>query len=137
MSDLRAVESTPRPLGDDASKTVLVETSSGLVSVADARRATPVVREPDALALAEVKNAHEQATAVNERGIVGRLLGTKTEKPGNIAFIVILVCFALVTVAFFRFDLEKSFDNFMKLAAVLFSIISGAHGYLFGSSQKS
>jgi hypothetical protein len=104
------------------------------VSLEDARRAEPIVREPDDLAVLEAKNQHEQTLKKAEQGWLGGLLGSHGEKAGNISFIVILICFALISLAFFRMDLKSEFDSFMKFAGAMFAIITGALGYLFGSS---
>jgi hypothetical protein len=85
----------------------------------------------------ERKNAHEQATQRNEQGALGRWLGSKSEKAGNISFIVIIVCFLFIGIAFLRVDIKAEFDSFMKFCAALFAIITGALGYLFGSSHQS
>jgi hypothetical protein len=104
------------------------------VSLEDARKAEPVVREPDALALLESKNLHEQNQKRLEQGVLGRLLGSHGEKAGNISFIVILICFGLIAFAFFRMDLKSEFDSFQKFAGAMLAIITGALGYLFGAS---
>lgn len=107
------------------------------VSIEDARRAEPVVREPDALAVLEAKNLHEQNLRKAEQGKLGTLLGSHGEKAGNISFIVILICFVLILFAFCRMDLEKDFDSFMKFDTALIAIVTGALGYLFGSSNHT
>src|SRR5438045_3840750 len=85
-----------------------------IVSLDQARRAEPTVREPDALATLERKNAHEQATQKNEQGALGRWLGSRSEKAGNISFIVIIVCFLFIGIAFLKMDIKSEFDSFMK-----------------------
>jgi hypothetical protein len=86
--------------------------------------------------LLELKNAHQQATQKNEQGALGRWLGSRSEKAGNISFIVIIVCFMFIGIAFLKMDLTKEFDSFMKFCAALFAIITGALGYLFGSGSS-
>ena len=113
-----------------------VEALPNTVSVEDAKRAEPIVRAPDELSLIEAKNAHEQNTLRQEQGKVGHFLGSHQDKAGNISFIVILICFGLICVAFFKMDLTKDFDSFMKFNAALFAIITGALGYLFGSGSS-
>lgn len=93
-----------------------------------------MVREPDALAVLEAKNQHEQTLRRAEQGWLGSLLGSHGEKAGNISFIVILICFTLIGLAFFRMDMKSEFDSFMKFAGAMFAIITGALGYLFGAS---
>lgn len=108
-----------------------------VVSLDQARRAEPTVREPDALALLEQKNLHERTLRQAEQGKLGTLLGSHGEKAGNISFIVILICFLLIATAFCRMDLQKDFDSFMKFDTALIAIITGALGYLFGASNHT
>ena len=116
----------------------LPDSRTDIVTVDAARRAEPVVREPDALALKESDNAHAQAVQKNERGWVGVVMGTKAEKAGNIASVVILFSFIIIAFGFFKVDMKNTgeYDSFLKLVGVFSSIVSGALGYLFGASQK-
>ena len=113
--------------------------STEIVTVDAARRAEPVVREPDALALKEAENAHAQSIQKVERGLIGLIMGSKTEKSGNIAFVVIFFCFVVIVIGFLKFDMKiaSEFDSFMKLVAAFSSIITGALGYIFGAAQKT
>jgi hypothetical protein len=86
------------------------------------------------LAVLEAKNQHEQTLRKAEQGWLGSLLGSHGEKAGNISFIVILICFALIALAFYKMDMKSEFDSFMKFAGAMFAIITGALGYLFGAS---
>jgi hypothetical protein len=115
------------------STSLALPSNSEKISVEEARKAEPTVREPDALALAEIENNHAQATHHAEQGSIGHFLGSRSEKPGNVAFIVIIICFLIIVGAFWRIDLKQDFDNFMKFSSALFAIITGALGYLFGS----
>lgn len=107
------------------------------VSIEVARRASPVTREPDALARQELEYNHAQATQRSEQGWIGKFLGSKAEKPGNVAFIVIIICFVIIATAANKMDLKTEFESFMKLTSALFAIITGALGYLFGSNSSS
>lgn len=69
-----------------------------LVSAREARVVEPVVPEPDPLALREVENQHAQAIHKAEQGWVGKVCGSRGEKSGNVAFLVIVACFVLISV---------------------------------------
>lgn len=107
------------------------------VSAEDARRAEPNVLEPDALAFKEADHAHAQAMQKAEHGSIGRLLGSRSEKPGNVASIVILLCFVFICLAFYRLDIQNMSDLFMKIVSASFSVVGLALGYLFGSSARN
>lgn len=107
------------------------------VSADAARLAEPNVLEPDGLAFREADHAHEQAMHKAEHGSIGRLLGSRSEKPGNVASIVILLCFVFIGLAFYRLDIQNMSDLFMKIVSASFSIIGLALGYLFGSSTRN
>jgi hypothetical protein len=81
------------------------------------------------------ENDHARAMAKISHGAVGGVLGTREEKPGNIAFIVIIICFFILFVAFLRMNLKDQFEQFMKIAGILTSIITASLGYLFGSAN--
>lgn len=84
--------------------------------------------------IAEYSHMREMASI--NRGQVGKLLGSRSEKAGNIACIVILVCFVLIVMAFYKMDLDKQFDSFLKFVGGITSIITASLGYLFGSAKK-
>ncbi len=104
------------------------------ISQDDARRSEPQVLEPDPLALKE-KHNHEKGMSELEAGWLGVFLGSKSEKPGNVAFIAIIFCFIFIILAFCLIDTKES-DFFMKILASMMSVISLALGYLFGSSDR-
>lgn len=81
-------------------------------------------------------NSYARAMASINQGKLGGILGSKSEKAGNIAFIVIIICFALIGFAFYKMDLDKQFDSFFKFVSGITSIITASLGYLFGSSKK-
>jgi len=106
--------------------------------VADARRADPKIRSPDELAIQEANNAHAQATLWAEQGWIGHVLGSKTEKPGNVAAIVIFFCFILLVIGFcvLSHGDGKSNEDFFKFTSIITGIVGLALGYLFGSSSQ-
>ncbi len=101
-----------------------------------ARGVEPTVRAPDELAIQEAKNAHENNMHKNERGWVGAVFGSRSEKPGNVALVVILLCFIFAMLAFVRLDIAKDSELFFKLLSVVSGLVSLALGYLFGSSDR-
>jgi hypothetical protein len=106
------------------------------VTAEQARGVRPNVPEPDPLALQEAKNAHENNMHKNERGWVGAVFGSRSEKPGNVALIVILLCFVFAMLAFVHLDMAKDSELFFKLLSVVSGLVSLALGYLFGSSDR-
>lgn len=107
-----------------------------VVSKDDARKAEPVVREPDQLALEELRNSHARDMNKNQRGAIGWMFGSGLEKSGNAAILSIVVFLALIVCAFFKFDLSKDSDAFYKLLTTLLGPIGLALGYLFGSKKS-
>jgi hypothetical protein len=101
-----------------------------------ARGVEPTVRQPDAMALAEVKNAHEAGMHKMQRGVVGWLVGTGPEKAGNVATLSIVASFGLVMVAFFKFDFGTQFELFYKILTTMLGPVGLALGYLFGSKDN-
>jgi hypothetical protein len=70
-----------------------------------------------------------------ERGIAGWFIGHGSEKLGNIAFLVIIICFMLIFgLAWFPKSDDAPFRE--KTTYTLFSIITLALGYLFGKSSS-
>jgi hypothetical protein len=104
-----------------------------LVTAKEAREVEPVVPEPDKLALKEVENSHAQATHRAEQGWVGKICGSRGEKSGNIAFLVIVACFLLIGIALNSSGLT---EPFFKLLASLLGVIGLALGYLFGAHNS-
>jgi hypothetical protein len=72
----------------------------------------------------------------SEQGVIGRFLGSRSEKPGNVSSIVVLFCFLLIAIAFFKLDLTIQDELFLKIVSASFGIIGLALGYLFGSSDR-
>lgn len=102
----------------------------------------PDIPVPDALALQEGRNQHEHKLELTKQGQLGRLFGSGVEKSGNVAALVIvfsfaLLTFALLTIVFFYSKAPEQSGTeefFFKLLSPVASLITLALGYLFGSS---
>ncbi len=94
--------------------------------------------KPSANALAEQEQlAHAQKTFENELGWLGKAFGGRTEKPGNISGLVIVVCFSLLIIVLMSdFEEEKFGMNASDLITIIVGIITLTLGYLFGSNTK-
>lgn len=110
-----------------------LQSSEKIVSPEDARRAVPVIRPADTLALEEMRNAHEANKLSIQRGWIGIALGTGSEKAGNVATLVILACFVIILILFVKTDFSTQFDPFFKTFSALLGPVGLALGYLFGS----
>lgn len=88
------------------------------------------------LDLTEETHAHERAMHAAELGWVGKFIGSKSEKPGNISAIVILLCIILVIGAFFALDTSKQGVLFERIFSGSMAIVTLALGYLFGSKAQ-
>lgn len=82
----------------------------------------------------EAMFAHEQTMQKSKLGWVGAVWGSKAEKPGNIAAIVLLILLIFVGGVLISFD--KWGDSFSDILALLMSTITLILGYLFGSSSR-
>ena len=85
---------------------------------------------------------HEERVQQANLGLIGQVLGSEKEKPGNIAGLVlaaliILVGLLLVGWVIFCMGLQKcAGDNpFLEILASLISIVTLILGYLFGSRK--
>jgi hypothetical protein len=107
------------------------------VSVADARKAEPTIRAPDEAALKELElqNAHDLNKQNLQKGWIGAFMGTGSEKSGNAAIIVIVLCFIFIGCSAGIFKFDKQFDDFFKFLTSMLSIVTLALGYLFGSKS--
>jgi hypothetical protein len=111
------------------------ENRTDAVTAEEARQVTPQVPEPDKKALKEqAQFLHEQATQKAELGTIGGWLGAKSEKAGNIAFIVIIFAFLLVFTAYAHEG--GATDNFFKVFSAMIGLVGLALGYLFGSGGR-
>lgn len=102
------------------------------VSVTDARSVEPEVPEPDRLARQELRRAHEKAMHKQDRGWIGVLCGSRAEKAGNVAFMVILGAFILIACTLATNGLS---EQFFKLFSALLGVVGLALRYLFGSKH--
>jgi hypothetical protein len=104
------------------------------VSAEEAREVTPQVPEPDKLAYQEKTHLHEQALQKAELGTLGGWLGARSEKSGNIAFIVILFSFLMVFSSYWHEN--GATEAFFKVFSAMIGLIGLALGYLFGASAR-
>ena len=81
--------------------------------------------------------AHQQGMFRKELGWFGFPFGGRSEKPGNISAMVIILCFgAMAVVYFFPHDLGPGItikEAFQSLMSVVTLIL----GYLFGSNDRA
>ena len=68
-----------------------------------------------------------------ERGLVDVLCGTRREKFGNVAFLVIVACFILIGAALNSSGLT---DRFFKFLSVLLGVVGLTLSYLFRAHNK-
>lgn len=109
------------------------ETRAQRPSASEAPAAQLIVSESDSCAIKKVENSHARAMHKQERGWVGVVCGTRGEKSGNIAFLVIVACFILIIVSLCWSGLT---DPFFTLLSPLVGVIGLALGYLFGAHNK-
>lgn len=89
---------------------------------------------------AKRKNDHEIKKAELDLGKIGKYIGGNKEKAGNIACTVIILAFLILigaAVAMVYTDNPKFADVLSKIVTGSFSLISGALGFIFGSSVNS
>jgi hypothetical protein len=73
------------------------------------------------------------ASKLVEMGWIGRIFGSATEKPGNIAAMVIAFSFAALVAVLFFGPNSADFPKGQAVTAFI-SIITGALGFVFGRS---
>ncbi len=77
--------------------------------------------------------AHTETMQKSKLGWVGAVWGSKSEKPGNIAAIALIILLIFVgSLIFFYHDWEL----FSETLAVLMSTVTLILGYLFGSGSR-
>ena len=81
--------------------------------------------------------AAKQKTFEGELGRLGKLFGGRSEKPGNISGLVIVICFLLIFVLLLvKIEEEKFGMSSGNLITAFAGIITLTLGYLFGSNTK-
>jgi hypothetical protein len=92
--------------------------------------------EPDALAQKEWAEhyAHLDKQKELDLGAIGKIIGHGFEKLGNIAFIVIIICFIIIVGIEWHITPLNSLQK-DKTTSTLFSIITLSLGYLFGKTN--
>jgi len=78
--------------------------------------------------------AHEESMHKSKLGWVGAIWGSKSEKPGNVAAIVLIVL--LFFIGAIIFNHEALGDLFSDTLALMMSTVTLILGYLFGSSSN-
>lgn len=125
--------------------------TSPLLSPSEARAVEPSIPAPDSLAREELKANSALRSQRQDQGVIGWIFGSRLEKPGNIAAVVIFLSFALIFLVYWRAGITETVVNnvvtqvrseplsepFFKLFSALAGIIGLALGYLFGSSNKN
>jgi hypothetical protein len=107
------------------------------VSASEARVTQPVVPPPTKSTEKELEFWHAQRTQKAEQGWVGWVFGSKYEKPGNIAAIVVLLSFFFLFWSFYHLYTPTILpETFFKVLAAFMGVIGLALGYLFGSSHR-
>ena len=79
-------------------------------------------------------------TFAQELGKVGGFIGGKTEKAGNIAYIVVVLAFIIMVMAGIAAAIaekDKLIAVFDRLVTGCLSLLTGALGYLFGSGGNN
>jgi hypothetical protein len=109
-----------------------------LVTPNQARTVEPTIPAPDDIARKELEFWHAQRTQEAEQGWIGKAFGSKTEKPGNIAALVVLLSFLMIFAAYGISALngkDPSSESFFKITSTFLGVVGLALGYLFGSSS--
>jgi len=78
--------------------------------------------------------AHEESMQKSKLGLVGAIWGSKSEKPGNVAAIVLIVL--LVFIGYVLYNHKEWAELFSDTIALLMSTVTLILGYLFGSSSN-
>jgi hypothetical protein len=106
------------------------------------RIAAAPVEIPDTGSLGKAKQeaeylAHQQGMFRKELGWMGHPFGGRSEKPGNISALVIILCFCAMGVVYFfprdlgpGISLKEAFQSLMSVVTLIL-------GYLFGSNDRA
>jgi hypothetical protein len=97
------------------------------------------VEVPDDAALAKKESfhlAHEQEYFRKELGWLGKPFGGRSEKPGNISALVIVLCFGAMAIVYLKpsglgagITIKEAFQSLMSIVTLIL-------GYLFGSNDR-
>jgi hypothetical protein len=103
--------------------------------------ATAPVDVPDAGAVNDAKKEaeflHQRESFKSELGWLGKPFGGKSEKPGNISALVIVLCFgAMFSVYFFPRELGGGISLKEAWQSIM-SVVTLILGYLFGSNERA
>jgi hypothetical protein len=79
--------------------------------------------------------AHHDKSKLRQIGWIGRIVGDRDEKPGNIAFMTILVCFALLVIL--AYAPAKDGMSFKESFGFLTNVLTLTLGYLYGQRNGS
>jgi len=98
---------------------------------------TPLPRVPEEPVALHQDPLTGQTGFREELGWVGKFIGGKSEKAGNVAFIVIVVCFVLLMIVTAGWVVHSGTEEYKAGAAFapLMSVISGALGFMFGKGS--
>ncbi len=80
--------------------------------------------------------AHEQEYFKKELGWLGRPFGGRSEKPGNISALVIVLCFAAMAIVYMYPDKLGTGVSVKEAFQSLMSVVTLILGYLFGSNDR-
>ena len=81
--------------------------------------------------------AHEREKFKKELGWLGLPFGGRSEKPGNISALVVVLCFIGLGIIYARPPTSESGVTLDRLFGGLTSIITLVLGYLFGSNDRA
>lgn len=81
--------------------------------------------------------AHEQENFRKELGWLGKPFGGRSEKPGNISALVIVLCFAAMAIVYLDPLRLGSGISVKEAWQSLMSVVTLILGYLFGSNDRA
>lgn len=113
--------------------------TNDLVTVEELTEATVPVPKPDKLAENErLQFEHAENKQKAELGWVGKIWGSRSEKPGNISAIValILVLYIGFVLGFALYSERVSLSDVSDTLSGITSIVTLILGYLFGSNDR-
>lgn len=99
-----------------------------------AEAATPEPTDPTMARNEAALFAHEQTMHKSKLGWVGAIWGSKSEKPGNVAAIVLIILLIFIGIILLKHTALG--DLFSDTLALMMSTVTLILGYLFGSSSS-